>query len=200
MNFLKLIKYLTQKKNFFDNNKLIELLELLQKKDIEKIQKIIINNKELEKVCQLNKLDIIKFYYFNKSSIHNLLYKFEKNIKLNYDEKDPLSYYFYLSLLIRDNLNIVNYSYSIEYISKINEKQKNNNGIYNKIMISKIILELIDNYKGLYEYRYNINEINEIENENIKIINENINVFYKLNIIYKYDDIKNKKIDEIYLN
>jgi len=196
MNFLKLIEYLSKKHNYFDNNKLIELLQIND--DIEKNQKIIINNKELEKVCQLNKLDIIKFYYFNKSSIHNLLYKFEKNIKLNYDEKDPLSYYFYLSLLIRDNLNIVNYSYSIEYIRKINEKQKNNNGIYNKIMISKIILELIDNYKGLYEYIYNINEIKVIEKENIKIINENINVFNSLNNTFNYNDIKNKKIDEIY--
>ena len=56
-----------------------------------------------------------------------------------------MSYYYYLSLLIRDNRDIINYSYSIEYIKKINDKfiKDDNSNKYSKIIMSKIILELI---------------------------------------------------------
>ena len=67
-------------------------------------------------------------------------------------------------------------------------------------MISKIIIELIKNYKGLDEYEYNKEEIERIENKNKKIINDNIHIFNELGIDWKFEDVILFKIDEIYAN
>ena len=105
-----------------------------------------------------------------------------------------------MSLLIRENENVINYSYSIDFIKKINNKSKINEDKYYKIIISKIIIELIKNYKGLYEYEYNKEEIERIENENKKIINDNIHIFNELGIDWKFEDMELIKVDEIYAN
>ena len=57
---------------------------------------------------------------------------------------------YYISLLIKYNINIVNFSYSISFINNINSINKNIdiNTIYKKMLISKIILELINFYKS----------------------------------------------------
>ena len=156
----------------------------------------------LEKINESDKLSIIKFYYFHKEDIHKILYELQKLIKINYDEKMNLSYYFYLSLLIRDNPDIINYSYSIQFINKLNEIQKINNDKYKKIILSKIILELIDNYKGLFEYYIKKEEkekkIEIIKNNNLRIINDNISIFKEIGLNWNVQEIKLKKIDGIY--
>ena len=195
MNFLNLIKYLSINNSIYYDCKFIELSKV---KDKENIEKILISYKILDKNLKLNSLDLIKLYYFNRISIHNILYKYQKNIQLNND-LNKISYYYYLSLLIRDNIDIINYSYSIEYIKKINDKLIKDNNKYSKIIMSKIIIELIYNYKGLYQYIYNINEVEKIEKNNIEIIKDNINIFQELDIDWKEEDIKLKKIDEIYI-
>ena len=112
---------------------------------IENIQKIaLLNNKKyLEE--NLNDLSLAKIYYLYRDSIENKLYDLNNNIRLNYDHKNEenLPFYFYLSLLIRENENIINFTYSIDYIKKINNRAKANNNPYYRIMISKIIIELI---------------------------------------------------------
>ena len=191
MKFLELIKYLSIKKFIYHDYSFLELSNVKDKENIEKL--LITKNLEFNNI-----FDLIKFYYINRISIHNILYKNKKNIQLNND-LNQISCYYYLSLLIRDNIDIINYSYSIDYIKKVNDKYKKENKKYTKIIISKIILELIYNYKGLYQYLYNINEIEKIEQDNIKIIKDNINIFKELNINWKEEDIQLKKIDEIYI-
>ena len=167
---------------------------------IENIQKIaLLNNKKyLEE--NLNDLSLAKIYYLYRDSIENKLYDLNNNIRLNYNDKNEenLPFYFYLSLLIRENENIINFTYSIDYIKKINNRAKANNNPYYRIMISKIIIELIKNYKGLYVYEFYKEEIEKIENENKEIINDNTNIFNELDINWKYEDIEFQKIDEIY--
>ncbi len=61
---------------------------------------------------------------------------------------------FYLNLLINDNKAIVNYSYSIDLINEITNLQKKiSDTIYKKIIISKIIIDLIYNYKQSDNYK-----------------------------------------------
>ena len=198
MNFFELIKHLSNK-NFIKNDaELIELSKFQNKKDIEET---LINTNILEHNYKLNKLEIVKLYYLNRLSIHNILYNLEKIVIVNYNnakEEENFAYFFYLTLLIRENDSVVNYSYSIEYIKKIiNIFKKNiNSNQYYDIIISKIIIELINNYKGLDEYEENENEIQIIEEENNKRLNYNNNILNKLNINLK--DFNKKKIDEIY--
>ena len=202
MNFMQLVKYLSLKNSFYNNPNFIELSNVKNKTNI---NNLLINLEQLEKYYKLDNLNLIKLIYFNRNSIHQILYDTEKNIILdsNKGEKN-LSYYFYLSLLIKDNKNIVNYSYNIDYIKQINKLHKNNNNdnnsnnsIYKNIIISKIILELIDNYKQFDEYQDNL-EIKKLEEDNFKIINNNINIFKSLNLNYKIENFISIKIDELY--
>ena len=194
MYFSKLLKSLSNEFFNFKDIDLIKNSEVENKKNVELFLINTANN------YHNNKLDLVKFFYLNRFSIHDILYKYGKIIRLTFeDEKEEnLSYYFYLSLLIRDNDDIINYSYSNRFIQKIiNQTKKNKNQFY-KIIISKIIIELINNYKELYEYVYNKEEIDQFEFEYNKIINDNIRIFNKLDIKMKYEDLIEKKIDEIY--
>ena len=143
--------------------------------------------------------------YFNRYNITKIIYDNEDNI---YDDfvgiNKTLSCYFYLNLLIRENPNIVEYVYSIDFIKEINNLQKNNDKIYQKIIISKIIIELIKNYKGFEIYDEHEQEaiLNEIEKENEEIIEKNINNFNGIGLKMRKEDIisfNSKKLDEIYI-
>ena len=194
------MKLITSFSNNFCLYKDIDLIKNSEIKDQKNVEISLIDIYNTVNKYYKNKLDLIKFIYLNRLSFHNILYKYEKIIRLNYeDEKEEnLSYYFYLSLLIRDNDDIINYSYPLEYIKQINSNSKKYNDKYNKLIISKIIIELINNYKELYEYEYNCKYIKLIEDECNKIIYDNINIFNDLDINLNYEDLIEKKIDEIY--
>ena len=196
MDFIKLVKYISNN-NYVKND--IELIKLAGLKNKKEYEKTLINIDCLEKKFNLQKLEIVKLYYANRSSIHKILYNLNTIIRLNYNneiEERNLAYYFYLLLLIRDDDTIINYSYSIEYIKKAIESLTiGNKDKYYDLVISKIINELINNYKGLDEYECNSKEIEKMENENNERINE---ITKELKI--SYEEFKNKKIDEIYSN
>ena len=154
--------------------------------------------KELEKYYNLDVLYIIKSLYYNKNNIHNLLYKTQKMIFIDQNINN-LSFNFYLSLLTRENPHCIDYCYSFDYLKEINKKQKQNENKFNKVIMSKIILELINHFKRLDEYDDNKKEeINKIETENNKILKNNITIFNELDISLNNEVIKVKKIDEIY--
>jgi len=124
--------------------------------------KEILNNKDKK---------LFLFLYFNKEKIHKILYDIEEVIKINDDLyslllNNNIGELFYLDMLLLDNPDSVNYSYSIKMIRTLNNL-KNNFGKLKKVILSKIILILIYNFKGLEEYNEeeNLNELNEIENE-----------------------------------
>ena len=195
MNFLK---FLLLYKPLYNNENIFQLSSKNNKKCIQSL----ININSLEKLYEIDKLDIIKSIYYNKNSIHQYLYDNEEfiNITSDSDEKlTKLSFLFYLSLLIADNINIVNYNYKFIYIKNIDEQQNQNQNKFNKVLLSKIILELINDYKGLDNTVNNYeNELKKIETANEKIIKDNINIFNKLGLKWSDKDIKSKKIDEIY--
>ena len=199
MNSFEIIKQLfLNNDNCIENSKFIELSKIPNRDNIEKW---LIDYEQLNIFCESNEYNPLKLYYFNKNYIHRILYDREELIMLNSNKNgENLSYYFYLSLLIRDNQTIINYSYPFKFIKDINDNIKNDNNKYKKLILSKIILELIENYKGLDEYDENRNKIENIVFENNKIIKDNIDSFNKeFNLEWKEKDIKSKKIDEIYL-
>lgn len=108
--------------------------------------------------------NLCKFLYFNRIIAHDILYQSKKIIHINNENKDDkLDFYLFLSLLIEDTV-VVNYSYSIDLIKKINalqtlEKEKK----IKKIILAKIILILIKNYYQINDNEENIN--NEFEND-----------------------------------
>ena len=68
-------------------------------------------------------------------------------------------------------------------------------------MFSKIIVDLIDNYRETDEYNEKVDDLDliGIEKENRQIIKNNIVVFKEIGLNLNEDDILKKKIDEIYI-
>ena len=142
----------------------------------------------------------MQFLYFNRNEIHKILYDYEETIKLNNDiVKNDISNYFYLLLLIGDNPTIINYEYSIDFIINIYDQLKKENKNIKKIILSKIIIELINNYKDSDAYNENEDELlNEFVNNSLENINNNSKEFIEMELNLKV--MKSRKIDEIYCN
>ena len=148
------------------------------------------------------KKEYIKFLYCNRNNIESILYNEEKIIEIeSVNTIKTISDYFYLSLIIKNKNNLVHYSYSINFIKEINEQRKIVKEVFQKVIISKIILELIENYKQTdnYKEKEEEEELTNIFQENIGIIESNLNVFKELNENWNLEKIQKKKIDEIYI-
>ena len=170
------------------------------------IYKLITSNNEIQTIYKINKNKNKKLLYFNRDIIHNLLYESEEVFTVDDDLNDifqdsNIAELFYFELLILDKCETINYNFSIEFIRKINKIAINNNfKPIKKLLISKIILSLIYNFKGLdnYDEEKDSHEIEEMVNININIIKDNIEVFKDFRMNFSLDDIKKNKIDFIY--
>ena len=167
--------------------------------NIDPLTQIISNFDEIQELLNIKEQKIMKLFYFNKTKLHNILYYEEEiiNVDLFGISKD-LSFYFYLVLLIKEDQLVVNYSYSINFIKDIHMMNINEDKIYKKIIISKTIIDLINNYKNTDNFNEEEEEIilNKIEKNNEMIIkNNNIDYFKNLSL----NQIIHKNIDEIYI-
>ena len=147
---------------------------------------------------KIDKNNFLRKLYLIKDVFHKQLMYHDKIFYLN---QEYISYefsdYFYLSLLISDELDIINYNYDFNLIKSINKKNGASENTLKKAITSKIIIDLINNFKNIKdnEQKYE-KELNEIEKENKGIIEENIKKF-RINL--NFDDIINMKIDDIYI-
>ena len=200
---LEKVNYIIKQNKPFD-----PLLNLL--KDIEGIKYILKSNSQ----------NVLNFLYFNMDNIERILYNEDEIIYFDYDnknfylkinqdkieieEKNEIVFLFYISLLIKYNKNIVNFSFSFDFINKINSINKIDvNNLYKNILISKIILELIHFYKSNQIFNKKnskeiIEKLNEIEKVNNEIIENYFNDFIKLGLKITQKELKLKNIDLIY--
>lgn len=167
--------------------------------NIDPFNQMISNFEEIQELLSIKEQKIMKLFYFNKTKLHNILYEQEEiiNVDLFGTSKD-LAFYFYLILLIKENQMIVNYSYSINFIEEIHEMNINEDKIYKKIVISKIIIDLVNNYISTDNYneeweQINLNKI--VKFNEMRIENNNIDYFKNLGL----KNIIHKNIDEIYI-
>ena len=120
-------------------------------------------------------------------------------IHLKYNKQNKnLEFYFYLTLLIRENPNILNYEYNEEYIKELNKENYNNK--LNQIIKAKFIIELTQEYKLDFDYFDNEKgkELDEIINTNVNIIKKNIDFFSDLNLSLNINEIILFPIDRLY--
>ena len=178
-----------------DKNKPIE-------NDNDPIYKLIFNYEDIEAINKNNENDkIFQFFYFNRKVIHQIFYDTETIWPVISIDKINLSELFFLNLLILDNSETINYSFSIDYIEFIHSENKNKKKSFEQMILSKIILSFIYNFKGEEEYDENEFEekIDIIEKENEEIIKNNLDLFKDLNLKYNYDNFCEAKIDFIYM-
>ena len=155
-----------------------------------------------------------QLFYLCKNNIHKILY--DNDYIFNFNSKDlqkvlpensdkiKVSELFYLTLLIIDQPEMINYSFDIDYILQINNKLFNspiNNSIQD-VIVSKIIVFLINYYlEQSEEGSENIQQLESIREDNfesVKSIIKKNKIFKKLN--YTFDDIFNKNIEQIYVD
>ena len=177
---------------------LIQFLIVKKEKEI-----ILINDpifKLISDLSDINKIENYQYYtkllYINKNNIHEMLYNIQENINIKIYH--TLTFYFYLSLLINDQKEIFNYKYSFDFINEISKIfLKTNNSNSNKIqklIIAKLILDFVDNYKNFVEDE----NLEKITNEMENLINLNKNLKWG-NINLSIIDINKNNIDEIYI-
>ena len=91
-----------------------------------------------------------------------------------------LWFYFYVDLLITlENHDAINYSYRMDLIREIDSKNESIEGkILTKILLSKICLDLIENFYSMNAYSEEYkSELNKIKEKNEKIIIDNKKYF-----------------------
>ena len=169
---------------------------------------------DIENIYRNYPFESKQLFYFMKDDIHKLFYDndyifhFESSdlqrVLPENSDKIKISELFYLSLLISDQPELINYSFSIDYIQKINNRFFNFsiNSSVKYIIISKLIIFLI-NYclEQNEEDSENIQKLESMKQDNITSIQnimEKNKIFTRLN--YTIDDVLNKNIDKIYLD
>ena len=163
--------------------------------------KLILDYSDLKAILNSKKIDKMKFLYFNKEKVNDILCISDEIIKITNGEKINFSELFYLTLLILENKEIINYSYNINYIYGVNKYQRSfKKEILKKIIISKIVIQLINNYKESEEFKaYEENELETLEEENEIIISDNIQNL-KIYKILQSDKIRNINLKKFYKN
>ena len=117
----------------------------------------------------------------------------------NQNDDIKLSDCFFLILLIKNNPDLINYIYNINFIEKINIF-KNQINILTQLIFSKLILVLTNNYKNSEYYNYNSEKtINKIEDSNKMEIHKNISILKNFGLTYSFSDIININIDRLYI-
>ena len=140
----------------------------------------LINNiSDINQILKEDYSDKMKLFYYNRENIHNILYNDEEIITIdNTIIQKTFSNYYYLASLIICNKDILNYNYNKDFIKDLDDLKQTTINKLSKILFSKIINELIDNYKNSDSYdEENDKDIKKlIEENNSDIINESTNL------------------------
>ena len=197
-------------------NKVEIFHSLFQKSPIlnekEPISHLIYSLQEVEEIYKKYPYESKKLFYFMKDNLHNLFY--ENDYVFNFDIKDlekvlpensdiiKVSELFYLGLLLEDQPEMINYSFSKEYIILINNKLDNcpiKNSLQN-VFVSKMIITLIKYFYQQTEEE-KIIQLEVIKKENIELIEIILGKNEVLKQLkYTLDEVLNKNAEEIYLD
>lgn len=163
--------------------------------------KLFSNYNEIEYVQKNSGKFFLKNCYFNKESIHDILYESKETIKINIKTITELKDFFYLDLLLKNEPNFLDYVFDKEGIIILCKILQNIKECPKKIIISKVIIDLIESYKGIGDYNSNITEqiLDDIAKNCKKEIKKQIKFKQTLFSGFKYIDIIEKSIDTIYM-
>jgi len=175
------------------------LLNLKNHSFLEKIP--LLNN--FSEIKQTSKLiddanEVTRFYYSQKSVINRILENEDQIIEIINNNKYDFKFYFYLTLLIEDNLDIVSYSYSYDLIRKLDTEIRDEKESIKKLIESKIILVLIFNFRGFNRNKLLKNDLDNMEQFYIENIKNNKHILIEFNIDLNEEEIDEISLEEIY--
>ena len=135
------------------------------------------------------------FLYSNRVQLVNLLFDEGKVMFIKSNEKANIHFCFYLSLLIKHDLAFFYFDYDVGFIRALHEKHKFEKYTLRKLILAKLIIELIDNQRSSLLYDRNNDELlDKIKKNNKDIIEDNK---FELISSDKFAN-SNDNIDEIY--
>jgi len=153
---------------------------------------------EIQQISTLiDKNEVSKFFYFQKSLINKILENEEQMIEI-IGHKYDFKFYFYLTLLIEDNYDIVNYIYKYDLIVDLNSESTKEKENLKKVIISKILLALIYNFRGFNKNKNLNNDLDNMEKYNRENIKNNIYILREFNLDINEDEIDEINLEEIY--
>ena len=165
---LQLLEYLSANNSIANNIPLINF----EGKNKNYITNILINYDEMKKIIK-NPINIFKIW--NIIDIGKILYEKYEVIYIDDNISDfPLN--FYLTLLIQNDRDKINFSYSFQYLKKnIEQILSNSNKEYYILIKSKIFLILLDNYTNdCYNPSYREETCKDMEHKIKVILNNNV--------------------------
>ena len=132
---------------------------------------------------------------------NNRLDKINGKIIINNESNMSLAKYFNKILFIKNHIKYFDNKNILDLIFEINNYQKNiNNENYKlkKMIISKIIIDLINSYEIKNSY-INDSKIETIKKDNTTFLINNINYLKNFKLDFKEEDIQKLNTEEIYL-
>ena len=188
-------------------NKIVIQKRIFEIDKVIKTDDLFILNNYLELIDALNNINEsyhIKFFYFYKSFIPKILENEDKMIIINekYTNKINISFLFYLSLIIQDNIIVVNYSYDFDFINNLYNHMKEEKSELKKIIICILFYTIIYYFNCFDDSNTEktdeiIKEIKEFLGTQKSIINE-FNMNLDLDFDSDFDDNNLFNIEDIY--
>ena len=187
------------------------LIDLLPVQNQIIVPNLIHNISELNKILKSKKRDKWKYIYINNKNITQLLYNEDENINIDDADIDLFTDFenlFYLDHLILNDNEIINYTFSKKFINNIflrlklvNTLVNTSPNIFELIIFSKIVLNIINNYKSCDNYYENTDEkeLNNIENFCKETINKHLYIFEEVGLSLNEDEFYSLSVDEIYI-
>ena len=172
------------------------------------------DNQEFDLVLnsETNSDKYIEYIYYNRKNICDILFDLESNINIeriinkDINNQKLESFLYYLCLLIEENKDIVYFIYPYEFIKKMSvnfisedKENKNDQNICAKIILSKILIELINNFIS-ENYMNRNRDLGIIENDIEKIIQKDIEKLKEINLVLTKEEIITKNLDDIYFD
>jgi len=133
-----------------------------------------------------------KFFYMDNKAIYEIMYQEEQVIPIE-NKKYEYSFIYYISLLIKENKEMVNFNFGLNFIKEIDNENNNQENELQKLFVSRIILDLIYSYEGIEKNE----ELKKIKEKNKMYVRDNIIVFNKYNL--KLENIEEISLGKLYL-
>ena len=157
INFLKGLKDNSKSKYLVKTNKL----------GSDPLTKLFSSYEEIQCYGELNKMNYAKELYLKVSNIHQIFYDYNIIHHIKSPNQTLTELYFLAKLIeISKNKCQIDFSFNFSFIQEIYKKYESENESIRKLILSKIILELINNYNDL-----DILIIDEIKKEILAIEN-----------------------------
>ena len=161
----------------------------------------LINNKDnITSILKGRDLNVLEYLYLNRHKIHQILYDSDSTITINEEMLKEYTDYYYLYCLIKNLSVLINFKYNFQIVQDAYDKQIISKGIIKRIIMSKIVITIIDNFLEEEKDNEIIDKCTNIKTKCIEYINNNKQELNKYQKDLDLDNLEKRDvfIEDIY--